>query len=210
MTTSGTAFAAGPRMREDREQPKPDAELERRPQGPWEIGAAHWNQRDHYTMGARYALGPRVHPRTGSYAYSRALLFREDRPEPRHYEREAWPWERYGFAPRVPRRGLLGRLRDRIRRVLGRAPQARASDARIFDDLVAAYEELGELDASGIQISVVAGEVTLGGTVPNREARRVAASVAADCAGVRVVHDRLRIEPYRSFAAQSATHMRSP
>src|SRR4051794_12941812 len=63
-----------------------DADVERRDQlaaarrsvhrSPWEIGAAHWDQRDLYTCNdhvddSGYARGPSVHPETGSYAYHR-------------------------------------------------------------------------------------------------------------------------------------------
>lgn len=92
-----------------------------RNRSPWEIGAAHYDQRDLYTRNARiddagYGRGPDYHPEEGSYAevYIRDMSSAlPDTPfdnrfesleqaeqagsqrRPTVYEREAWPWLNY-------------------------------------------------------------------------------------------------------------------
>jgi len=67
------------------------------------------------------------------------------------------------------------------------------SDDRISDD---AHERLTDdtwLDASNISISVSGGEVTLSGTVENREAKHRAERLVEDISGVNHVQNNLRI-----------------
>lgn len=196
----------GRRIEDDPDVEQRDRELERlrgAQKSPWDVGAEHWNQRDLYTRNARiddagYALGPRVHPDIGSYAYHRDRLFPEDAGEPRLlYEREAWPWENYGFVPPERRgrhtHGLWDRMRARVRDAFGKGPKAWRSDARILEDVSEALSEHGDIDARSIEVSVKEGEVTLDGTVPDRRTKRLAEDVTARCRGVRDVHNRLRV-----------------
>jgi hypothetical protein len=67
------------------------------------------------------------------------------------------------------------------------------SDERIHDEVCAALERHGHVDASGMDVAVQGGEVTLSGNVPERSMKRLAEDVAAACAGVRDVHNRLRV-----------------
>jgi osmotically-inducible protein OsmY len=67
------------------------------------------------------------------------------------------------------------------------------SDERISDD---AHERLTDdpwLDASEITISVSAGEITLSGSVPSREAKHRAERVVEDISGVTHVQNNLRL-----------------
>jgi len=67
------------------------------------------------------------------------------------------------------------------------------SDERINED---AHERLTDdpwVDASGISVSVSAGEVTLSGTVENREAKHRAERIVEDIAGVAHVQNNLRV-----------------
>jgi osmotically-inducible protein OsmY len=49
------------------------------------------------------------------------------------------------------------------------------------------------VDASEIEIEVKNCEVTLKGTVDNRQAKRMAEDVAESCSGVKEVHNQLRV-----------------
>jgi hypothetical protein len=195
-----------PRVEDDPDVARRDRlrELERRrPTSPWDIGAAHYDQRDLYTRNARiddegYGRGPRFHPEIGSYAYTREAP-RERRAEEdleEHYAREAWPWRNYGFHDgEIPRRRSVW---DRIRRVLGphtgkRPKNWRRPDAPIHDDVCVALSEHGDIDATDIEVTVKDGEVTLEGTVRDRGSKRAAEDVAAQVRGVSDVHNRLTI-----------------
>jgi hypothetical protein len=193
------------RVAEDPEVERRDRELERLhrvQRSAWDIGAAHWNQRDLYTRNARiddagYGLGPRVHPEEGSYAYHRDRVFQEtEEPRASLYEGEAWPIRRYGFVPdRVARRtGTWDRLRERVKHAIGRGPRVWRSDARLLEDVSDALAAHGRLDASDVEVSVKQAEVTLEGTVPDREQKRLAEDLASACTGVRDVHNRLRVQ----------------
>ncbi|WP_372785638.1 BON domain-containing protein [Phenylobacterium sp.] len=77
----------------------------------------------------------------------------------------------------------------------GKGPQGyKRSDERISDD---AHERLTDdhwLDASNINLSVSAGEVTLSGTVETREAKHRAERIVEDISGVNHVQNNLRLD----------------
>ncbi|WP_309092932.1 BON domain-containing protein [Phenylobacterium sp.] len=77
----------------------------------------------------------------------------------------------------------------------GRGPKGyKRSDERISDD---AHQRLTDdpwLDASNINVSVSGGEVTLSGTVENREAKHRAERCVEEISGVTHVQNNLRIE----------------
>ena len=105
-----------------------------------------------------------------------------------------------GFAPRFGRSGFAGGLSGTPEfergRFAGRGPSGYArSDERISEDVNEALTAHPEIDATEIVVSVVAGEVTLEGTVDDRRAKRLAEDVAAGCRGVKDVHNRLRVGP---------------
>ena len=76
----------------------------------------------------------------------------------------------------------------------GKGPKGyRRSGERIREDVSEALERDGELDASNVTVAVENGEVTLEGTVPDRASKRRAEDLAEVVAGVRDVHNRLRI-----------------
>ncbi len=114
-------------------------------------------------------------------------------PDPPNAERPggfvAWPhpsgfygernWEREGV-PRGP--------------YSGRGPKGyRRSDERLREDVSESLSADGELDASEITVGVEDGEVTLEGTVGDRASKRRAEDLAERVAGVRDVHNRLRL-----------------
>ena len=176
---------------------------------PWEIGIAFHDQRDLYTRDSRidaagYGRGPSHHPTSGSYAYPRELHAHpaEPRTDASIHERQAWPWLNYhdlGEDPFFFRRyehGLWARMMSRVSSALhiGGAPKGDArADDRIKEDVCDVLAFRGDVDASDIQVSVAAGEVTLAGTVPDRRTKRVAEETADGIRGVRDVHNRLTI-----------------
>jgi osmotically-inducible protein OsmY len=76
----------------------------------------------------------------------------------------------------------------------GRGPKGYTrSDERIREDVNDRLMEDWGVDATDIEVSVVAGEVTLTGTVDGRESKRRAEDIAADVLGVRDVQNSLRV-----------------
>ena len=77
----------------------------------------------------------------------------------------------------------------------GRGPQGyQRSDARIEEDICEHLTHHGMLDASGIQVQVENGEVTLTGTVESRQAKRLAEDILDGISGVRDIHNQLRVQ----------------
>jgi hypothetical protein len=77
----------------------------------------------------------------------------------------------------------------------GRGPQGyQRSDSRIEEDACERLTHHGMLDASGIQVQVNNGEVTLTGTVESRQAKRMAEDILDSISGVRDVNNQLRVQ----------------
>ncbi|HUF92897.1 MAG TPA: BON domain-containing protein [Candidatus Limnocylindria bacterium] len=77
---------------------------------------------------------------------------------------------------------------------LGRGPRGyQRSDDRIKEDICERMSQHGQLDASDIEVRVVSAEVTIEGTVPDRQAKRLAEDIAESVAGVRDVHNQVRV-----------------
>jgi hypothetical protein len=77
----------------------------------------------------------------------------------------------------------------------GRGPQGyQRSDARIEEDVCEHLTHHGMLDATGIQVHVENGEVTLTGTVESRQAKRLAEVILESISGVRDIHNQLRVQ----------------
>lgn len=76
----------------------------------------------------------------------------------------------------------------------GHGPQGyKRSDERITEDVNERLTQHGHLDASMIQVKVKDGEVTLTGSVPDRQAKRMAEDIAESCSGVKEVQNQLRV-----------------
>ncbi len=76
----------------------------------------------------------------------------------------------------------------------GRGPKGYTrSDERIHDDVSDRLTDDAWIDASDIEVAVRDGVVTLEGTVADRNQKRRAEDVAADCSGVHDVANRLRV-----------------
>jgi osmotically-inducible protein OsmY len=75
----------------------------------------------------------------------------------------------------------------------GKGPAAQRTDDQITAVIEAALTDDPWLDASGVQVSVQQGIVTLTGTVSSREGKRRAEALADRVGGVRDVHNTLTI-----------------
>jgi osmotically-inducible protein OsmY len=74
----------------------------------------------------------------------------------------------------------------------GKGPRNyRRSDARIYEDVCEALTRDGEVDATDLEVNVQDGQVTLSGSVAADDMNQRAEAVAACCAGVRGVQNRL-------------------
>jgi len=67
------------------------------------------------------------------------------------------------------------------------------SDDRIREDVCDRMSQHGQLDASGLEVRVSNGEVTLSGSVSDRNAKRLAEDIAESVSGVREVHNQVRL-----------------
>lgn len=76
----------------------------------------------------------------------------------------------------------------------GRGPKGyRRGDERILEDINEQLTHHSEIDAGEIEVKVTNGEVTLTGTVDNREAKRMAEDVAESVSGVTDVQNQIRV-----------------
>lgn len=81
----------------------------------------------------------------------------------------------------------------------GRGPRGYTrSDERIREDVSDRLSDDWRVDASDIEVTVAAGEVTLSGTVGSREDKRRAEDIADDCSGVKHVQNNLRVKDRRT------------
>ena len=77
----------------------------------------------------------------------------------------------------------------------GKGPKGyQRSDDRIREDVSEALSRHGDVDASEIEVNVQNGEVTLTGTVQDRQQKRLAEDVVADLSGVKDVHNQIRVQ----------------
>jgi len=67
------------------------------------------------------------------------------------------------------------------------------SDERICELVCEALTDNDEVDATRIEVTVTAGEVTLSGSVEDRYQKRKAESCAEDVSGIKDIHNQLRI-----------------
>lgn len=88
----------------------------------------------------------------------------------------------------------------------GRGPRNYVrADERVRDDINDRLSDDPHIDASEVEVTVSQGEVTLAGTVSDRQAKRHAEDIAERVSGVKHVQNNLRVQP---AAASTATPMR--
>jgi osmotically-inducible protein OsmY len=79
-------------------------------------------------------------------------------------------------------------------RFSGKGPKGyQRSDERIREEICERLTQHPEIDASEIEVKVDKGEVTLTGTVEERQAKRLAEDAVENISGVRDVHNQLRV-----------------
>jgi hypothetical protein len=78
---------------------------------------------------------------------------------------------------------------------VGRGPKGYSrSDERIREDACEVLTQHPEIDASNLEVSVQAGEITLTGTVPDRSMKRMAEEAVEYLSGVRDVVNQIRVK----------------
>jgi hypothetical protein len=88
-----------------------------------------------------------------------------------------------------------GRGADGRRSHRGRGPlDYRRADERVYADVCEALTDDAQVDATNIEVTVTEGEVTLSGHVASRDEKRRAEDVADRIAGVRDIHNRLKVQ----------------
>jgi hypothetical protein len=90
----------------------------------------------------------------------------------------------------------------------GKGPKGyRRSDERIEEDVNEALSQNPEIDATDIEVKVNNGEVTLSGTVSERQFKRIAEDVAERCSGVQDVRNEIRVQ--RESDSGTSSHNQS-
>ena len=85
----------------------------------------------------------------------------------------------------------------------GKGPRGyQRSDQRIQEEVNDRLTDHPEIDATEIEIKVVNGEVTLGGTVNERYQKRLAEDVVENIGGVKQVHNQMRVQQESSLGTQ--------
>ena len=93
--------------------------------------------------------------------------------------------------------GLLGNGQQQQQQGshIGKGPKGyRRSDDRILEDVNETLAQHSEIDASEIEVKVSSGEVTLTGTVNDRQSKRLAEDVVERCSGVLDVRNEIRVQ----------------
>jgi len=104
-----------------------------------------------------------------------------------------WGQGHQGYDPAAGRYGH-GYVRTERGPHRGKGPVGyQRSDERIREAVCEALTDDEFVDASGIEVTVKNGEVTLAGTVPERRMKRLAEECVEDLSGVRDVHNQLKV-----------------
>jgi osmotically-inducible protein OsmY len=91
-------------------------------------------------------------------------------------------------------------------RFSGRWPKGyQRSDDRIREDVCERLTRDPDIDASEIDVKVTNGEVTLTGTVDERQSKRMAEELAENISGVKDVHNQVRVKN-RDTHSESGTN----
>ena len=98
-------------------------------------------------------------------------------------DRYGGPFRRHDDQPSAPTR----------HRESSRLEGGRRGDESVREEVLDQLDAHPEIDAAEIEVLVEEGELTLQGTVLDRDMRRLAEGVAESVAGVSLVHNRLRL-----------------
>ena len=120
--------------------------------------------------------------------------------EQRHEVSYSQPYDRWSpddyvfYSGHGYHREFVEPYKDPDRGFSGRGPRGYVRpNERIREEVCERLSDAGELDASGIEVTVEGGEVTLEGEVPDRASKRLAEDVSDSVRGVRQTHNRLRV-----------------
>lgn len=117
-----------------------------------------------------------------------------------------WGWRgrgRHGRRGWEERSGAWGDRARQFGQFAGRGPKGyQRSDERIREDVSDRLMEHPELDASGLEVHVKDGVVTLTGDVDSRWAKRMAEDIAEDIGGVRDVMNQLSVSPGSGYGGE--------
>jgi osmotically-inducible protein OsmY len=135
----------------------------------------------------------------------------------RDYDEERWRSDKQGYGSSFDTSSRLGYAEawQIPGPFTGRGPRGyQRSDERIKEDINDRLTMHGRIDANEIDVQVVNREVTLTGSVSNRETKRMAEDVAESVQGVSEVHNQLRVrqnqqEAQAQHAPQTQLEMRS-
>lgn len=163
--------------------------------GERDYGRGRWEEgRMGYSQGYSYRDGDRPSFERGLHDYDRGYGqgphgggYEENRGTREQHERGP---QGYGGSSMGGARGLEQRRGSHR----GKGPKGfEMTDDRVRERVCEALHEDHDVDASDIDVSVSHGEVTLMGTVDDRQSKRMAEDCVLQCAGVRDVHNQLRV-----------------
>ena len=141
-----------------------------------------------------YDRGPSV-PRdyADRYGAGRHESWR-DSPDP-GYRSDAWQGMNYPTSQPYGNRDMPWSRDERnSRNFTGQGPRGyQRSDARINEDVCDCLCDTADVDARNIDVSVANGEVTLNGSVSDRDQKRRAEDLIEHVSGVREVHNNLKV-----------------
>jgi len=91
----------------------------------------------------------------------------------------------------------------------GRGPKGyRRSDERVQEDVCERLTEHPSIDASDIEVTVSAGDVTLMGRVESRAVKHLTEVMVETVSGVKEVHNQLRIAPLEDSSSHPSEELR--
>lgn len=163
-------------------------------------GSRSYSERSNYPTG--YRSGQSYNESSRSYDYDRGYDRGEDRGWWDRASDEVASW--FGDEEAERRRRMDAQQQHR-----GRGPKNyRRSDERIKEDVNDRLSDDNYLDASEVEVAVSNAEVTLTGTVNNRNDKRRAEDLAESISGVTNVENRLRVKQ-SSYGSYTGTGLSS-
>jgi hypothetical protein len=100
-----------------------------------------------------------------------------------------------GYEGGMSGQGQYGQQGNRQQGFRGQAPKGyKRSDERIQEDICDRLMHQDNIDITDVEVKVSGGEVTLTGTVPNRQIKHAVENLADAVAGVNDVHNQLRVK----------------
>jgi osmotically-inducible protein OsmY len=123
------------------------------------------------------------------------------------YRPDGWRGMNYPSSPTYGNRDMPFRSDERsTRNFAGQGPRGyQRSDSRINDDVCDCLCDSADVDARNIDVSVSNGEVTLNGSVSDRDQKRRAEDLIEHVSGVRDVHNNLKVDSASQVTGRATT-----